>query len=97
MPMGGINEGGINSLNVKVFPNPFTASVHIQYELDDPSSVQIMIFNGKGELIFIEEDPAQHRGRQTFTWRPANLADGIYYLMIQSNKGKASVKLLKQK
>jgi hypothetical protein len=95
MPMGGVGEDANTTLNARAYPNPFREFTSIAYDLAEPSKVQIMVYNGTGELIFKKDDPASKFGKQTFTWIAGEIPAGIYYAVIKSDEGLATLKLIK--
>lgn len=95
MPMGGIGENENASLNARAYPNPFKEFTSIDYVLAETSKVQVMIYNGTGELIYMEDDPASKFGKQAFTWMAGKIPAGIYYAVIKSDEGFATLKLTK--
>jgi hypothetical protein len=81
---------------ISVFPNPFTTSTTIEYELTEPSSVQITIYNAIGETILQADEGTLLPGMHTYTWTPERLSEGLYYAVMRSGDGVSVIKLLKQ-
>ena len=83
----GIQE--TQSVDVSLFPNPF--STQLTFSLADNEQITISLFNFLGQQVL----------RQTFTnsttINTAQLADGIYFYALRSNKGTLKTgKLVKQ-
>ena len=78
------------------FPNPFTTSTTIDYELTEPSHVQLTIYNAIGEVVYRTEDRMMLKGIHTVTWSPGHLPEGLYYAVLRSEEGVAVVKIIKQ-
>ena len=77
------------------YPNPFTTSTTIEYELTEPSHVQLTIYNAIGETIYEAVDCLMLQGMHTFTWRPEGLPEGMYYAVLRSVEGVSVVKMVK--
>ena len=75
-------------------PNPFSTSTNIEYELKQPETVQLSIFNHHGQLVYqIEENQSQ--GIQQQIWNAEGLPDGIYYFRIQAGEQITNGKMVK--
>jgi hypothetical protein len=79
-----------------VYPNPFTTSTTIEYELTEPSHVQLTIYNTIGETIYVAVDCLMSQGKHTFTWTAEGLPQGMYYAVLRSDEGVSVVKLIKK-
>ncbi|MCK4568894.1 MAG: T9SS type A sorting domain-containing protein [Bacteroidales bacterium] len=94
----GYAVGIIENINqeYKAYPNPFTTSTTIEYELTEPSRVQLTIYNAIGGVVYVAQEGIKQQGKHTFTWTPERLPDGMYYGVLRSEEGVAVVKLIKQ-
>jgi hypothetical protein len=81
---------------LQIYPNPFTTSTTIEFELNEPSRVQLTIYNAIGEVIFVVEDRMMLVGKHSFTWSPDRLPQGLYYAVLRSEEGVSVVKMVKQ-
>jgi rhodanese-related sulfurtransferase len=81
---------------LKIYPNPFTTSTTIEYELIHPETVTYTFYNQFGKQVDIIEQK-QSSGLQQVIWTPENLADGIYYFRLEVGKQTASGKLILMK
>ena len=88
------NEHGDDVL--QVYPIPFTTSTTIEYELTNPSHIQITIYNTIGETVYKAEDGIKLQGKHTFIWSPESLPEGMYYAVLRSEEGVSVVKVIKQ-
>jgi hypothetical protein len=91
----GIDEPEVQSVKSEVwnYPNPFTTSTTIEYELQQPSTVQITIYNHLGKQIDVIKN-YQPQGLQKVIWSPGNLPDGIYYILLRAGNQTASGKMV---
>ena len=92
----GIAEGDANTWNLKCYPNPFTTSTTIEYELYTISSIQYTVYNMTGEAVFGTEEKHLFPGRHSITWSPGHLPAGMYYAVLRSKEGVKVLKLIKQ-
>ncbi|MCK4568893.1 MAG: T9SS type A sorting domain-containing protein [Bacteroidales bacterium] len=83
-------------LPLNTYPNPFTTTTTIEYELTEPSRVQLSIYNAIGETIYVTEESLLPQGKHTFTWSPERLPQGMYYGVLRSEEGVSVVKMVKQ-
>jgi len=88
-----INE--VNALyGVKTQPNPFTTSTTLSYELNQPETVSMSIYNHLGQLIYQSQEN-QQQGKQQLIWNAEKFADGIYYYRLQAGEQAANGKMVK--
>ena len=81
---------------LSIYPNPFTTSTTIEYELKEISNIQFTIYNVIGEVVYNAEDHIMPQGIHTVTWSPSHLPEGMYYAVLRSKKGVEVVKMVKQ-
>ena len=72
------------------YPNPFNPTTTIEYQLPEPSSVRLEIFNALGQQVALLVDNQVQTGYQRVEWNTTNtasavLSSGIYYCRIQAN------------
>lgn len=71
------------------YPNPFNAQTTIRFTLNDPSQVQLRIFNSVGELVETLLDQELGSGIHEVIFdsnRHTSLASGIYYYNLQTGR-----------
>ena len=90
-----ISEPLLNSM-LSSYPNPFTTSTSIEYELTEPSNTQLTIYNAIGEVVYQAEDRIMSQGKHSFVWSADRLPEGIYYAVLRSEYGVSVVKMVKQ-
>lgn len=78
------------------FPNPFTTSTTIEYELTSPSSVQLIIYDYLGKQVDRME-LQQSNGKQQITWNAKGRPAGVYTCVLKSKSGTQTVKMIKLK
>lgn len=82
--------------DMSIYPNPFTTSTTLQYELTEPSHVQLAIYNAIGEEVYKAEDRLMSVGKHTFIWSADRLPEGLYYSVLRSEKWVKTIKMIRQ-
>jgi len=104
--MSAFNENGIpvgmeeyklpsENISIKTFPNPFTTSTTIEFELPQTSIVSIQIFNCIGAKVAELHNGLLPAGQQQFTWDAGDLPKGIYFCKVQTGQKTAAQKIIK--
>lgn len=78
------------------YPNPFTSSTAIEYQLKDISNIQFTVYNTMGEEIYNEMYSSMPPGSHKVVWSPTHLPGGMYYAVLKSKFGISIVKMIKQ-
>ena len=86
-----------NDNSVISYPNPFTNSTTIEYELQQASTVQITISNHLGERIELIPEKYQSTGKYKLTWDAIDLPTGVYYCMLRNGSRMQTIKMIKLK
>ncbi|MEE4257001.1 MAG: T9SS type A sorting domain-containing protein [Bacteroidales bacterium] len=81
---------------LSAYPNPFSTSTTIEYELYTISSIQYTVYNMTGEAVFGTEEKHLLPGHHSITWSPGHLPAGLYYGVMRSKEGVSVVKMVKQ-
>lgn len=89
----GVDEIRYDSMKTSIYPNPFTTSTTIEYTLDMPSDVLILIYNAQGQVVERLEGK-QRTGLQKVVWVPGNQRPGLYYYWIKAGEEIGSGKLV---
>ena len=82
--------------NLISYPNPFTTSTTIEYELYTICNIQYTVYNMMGEVVFYSQENMLPPGRHKITWSPGHLPAGLYYGVLRSGDGMSVVKMVKQ-
>jgi hypothetical protein len=87
-----------DALLLENYPNPFTSSTTIAYELKTPSPVVITIYNALGQRVGWIERPFEAAGPHRVTWSALDhgrrkIASGIYFCRIQAGRLSQTRKL----
>ena len=95
-----------NSLNVeepitdresylKLYPNPSTGNVTIEYNLNKSELVEISLHDNFGKLVYSLKNRAPHdAGVYKITFNGVELPAGIYFCTLRTENGQKTEKLL---
>ncbi len=81
---------------VQVYPNPFTESTQLYFNIDKPSSVTVYLTNILGEnLNTVLDNVPYDKGAYKITVDGKHLAAGIYFLVLEKGNEKSVNKIIK--
>jgi len=82
---------------VTVWPNPFTQSLNIKFNIKTAREVKVELRNIEGTLLYHEELQVNGIGQLTdLGWDWQNLSAGIYILLVKTSEGVDVERLIKQ-
>ena len=82
---------GVNS-NFTVFPNPYSDNITVQISSDyDLSETKFFVTNSLGQLLF-----TFYSNTNSQLLNLSSLSSGMYFLTVQNNSNKKTVKIIKQ-
>ena len=93
----GIQHTKADNHTIKCFPNPFSRSITIEYELEKPGNVQITLSNHLGQQIKNVVRSNNQSGLHQYKWDATNLPDGIYFVHIRSGGEISTRKIIKMR
>ncbi len=76
------------------YPNPFNPSTTLNYTLDQPSDVNLSVYNVHGRLIATLVHENQMAGSYNVNFNAGPLPSGIYVAKLQTRMGTMSQKML---
>ncbi|MFH1862695.1 MAG: T9SS type A sorting domain-containing protein, partial [bacterium] len=79
---------------VSVFPNPFNNSTKIRFGLPTTSTVNLIIYNLRGQVITTLEYGRQNPGYHEIVFNGSNLSSGIYLYRIEADDWQATGKMV---
>jgi hypothetical protein len=82
-------------LRLEVAPNPFRETLGIQLELQQAQAVRYLLYNAAGQLL-LQQEEALPQGVQQSSLSTADLPAGLYWLSVRTERGVATVKVIKQ-
>jgi len=90
-----VHEGSILQRIIN-YPNPFSTSTTIIYQLNHPETVIIELYNQLGNLVNVIEQN-QSVGKQQVVWNAEGLPAGIYFCVLKTENGTQTMKMIKLK
>jgi hypothetical protein len=90
----GINDLIAKEHHIKVFPNPASNYVTIEYNLQSNSLVKIELFDVLGKLVK-SILPATQQSIDTYktTWQLDEFRSGLYFIKMTINGSESTIKL----
>jgi len=86
-----------NIANVSLYPNPTSSQAAIEISLASQDNVTITIYNNMGQLVLSQQHNQTAAGDNTFNLNTENLSNGIYNVVVNTNKGFITQKLVVSK
>jgi hypothetical protein len=86
------NQNKKTLAQIYCFPNPFTASTQICFEIRNKSMVQINIFDNSGKPIHAFDQGIMDKGSHCFEFSAEGLPPGIYFCSLEVNGIKTDTK-----
>lgn len=84
-------------IDMRVMPNPFRDVFTVQYELETETDVRINLYNALGEAVgSFQNTQNQAAGAHQIQVPTQDLANGIYWLQIETKNGRYAQKIIKQ-
>jgi hypothetical protein len=93
-PPSAINEKRISNLaeTTFVYPNPFTTSTQICYEIENTSSVTIHVYDYTGKRIKSFDQDVMDKGPHCVEFSSDGFSSGIYFYSLEANGTKTDMK-----
>ena len=82
----GINAVNKGQIHLKIFPDPVTTSSLINFYLNSPSTLSIVIYDAMGQKIKAENRLSLTTGEQSISLPGEGLTNGIYFLNLIFNE-----------
>ncbi|MCK4352625.1 T9SS type A sorting domain-containing protein [candidate division WOR-3 bacterium] len=76
------------------YPNPFSFTTAIRYQLPTISKVSLKIYDVTGRLVKTLVNARKEAGQYTVNWDASGTAPGIYFAKIETDNFKATKKLI---
>lgn len=93
-----IDKEKVVKLNIIVSPNPTVDNFNVYYQLAEPSSVKIVLYNSEGkEIAILADERNQEGGEYIVGYDTENLSSGIYIIKLTTPLKSVSSKLVLQK
>ncbi len=77
---------GSNAQLMQNFPNPFKRTTSIHFFLSEPGFVWLRLFNSIGQNVSTLIAQNMSAGPHTFNWKAEDMANGIYFYRLKTEK-----------
>ena len=84
-----------NDHSMHAYPNPFTTSTTIEFELTDQAHVSIKAFDVLGEEVGIIYDGQLDKGNHLLKWNADRAQSGIFYIHLLAGNEGSLIKIVK--
>lgn len=88
-----VNKLAGADLNASIFPNPAKDNATLSFNLLAQTEVKVTVVDGLGRVVAVVTDGALNSGNHQLTINTANLASGVYNVMISTDAGTATQRL----
>jgi hypothetical protein len=82
--------------NIITYPNPFTTSTTVEFEIYSRSNIQHTVYNSIGEVVYQESKQGLAPGKHSISLSLHHLPAGMYYGMLRTDTGVSVVKMVKK-
>lgn len=88
------NLTGKNNLHLRNYPNPFSQTTRIVFDLETSSYVHLFVMNSLGNEVEILKEGMLEKGQHTCFFNAENLPGGVYLLKLVTGSGTETKKML---
>lgn len=96
----GVAEPTGDAFGMRVFPDPFAATVGISFELDHAAKVNLVVFDVTGRQVGLVNDGWLPHGHHQLQWDGASAggraADGLYAVRLTDGRDMRTLKFVLQ-
>ena len=94
-----INENKNNIVDFKLFayPNPFNASVKIDYQIENEGLIKLSLVDLLGRELEVLKEGYAERGSHSIYFTPGKLSSGVYFLRLLSREKTMIRKIIQLK
>ena len=69
------------------FPNPFNPATQINFALEKPSRIKLLVYDIQGRMISALVNAQYTAGNHSITFNAGNLSSGVYIYTLTANGG----------
>jgi len=78
----------------RIYPNPFNPQATIDFEVSEPTIVQLNIYNLNGQKVNVLQNAFTLPGYYSVIWNGTNHPSGIYFVILQSSNSVVKQKMM---
>jgi hypothetical protein len=79
---------------LSIAPNPFAGATRIAYMMPQPGNLSIKVYDAAGRHIATLFEDKVSAGSGTVTWKPKNVAKGVYFVRASLNDNTVVQKVM---
>jgi hypothetical protein len=80
--------------SLRCYPNPFNATVTVDFILGQPGMVNISVYNLRGQRVTTLADGAKSAGEHHLIWNGSECPSGVYFVRMQNGGISKSTKMV---
>jgi len=88
-------ETQFSEIDFVLYPNPVKNTININYNLPENQKIKIAIYGVHGKELSILKNAIQISGNHTLQFDASSLAEGIYFIKLNTMKSTNSAKFVK--
>jgi hypothetical protein len=85
-PLSIIESGPLVDTDVRVYPNPSSGPINIEFELSSTETLSIGLYDMKGSLIESVFQGQESAGMHSKQWNAASVGSGVYICKLTAGK-----------
>ncbi len=89
----GLHDVNSGIQNMEVFPNPASDAAHVRFELSSASTVNFSVVDMVGREVFSAPAEKMNEGGHQINFSTADLASGIYNVIVRTENGTLSSRI----
>jgi hypothetical protein len=84
----------ISTMDISVFPNPFSEKVQVKFYLPKEDNGEISIYSSSGNKVELVFSGIFQKGENKFQWEADNLPVGVYFIHLKIGRETISKKII---
>lgn len=82
---------------VRIYPNPFKKKINVEYQIKEPSDVQIALYNNAGQKIkdYLYTNQPEGCYTKSITTTGQGFSDGVYFVKVKAGSQLIKNKMIK--
>ncbi len=85
----------VSNINLAIQPNPFTNVTTLHFDLAEKEEISLLVFNLNGQMVDqIIQNQLMDKGSHTFDYNSQKLEEGMFHLVLKTNKSFHTKKMI---